>query len=155
MPRSAGILLYRHRMDGQVQLLIVHPGGPFFANKDEGAWTIPKGLVEAEESPEAAARREFVEETGFACPERLVGLGSVRLKSGKEVVAFAAEGDADVQSLRSNTFEMEWPRRSGRTLRFPEVDAAVFASPEEARRRLNPAQAELVDRLLEYLGSPN
>jgi predicted NUDIX family NTP pyrophosphohydrolase len=135
-----------------LELLLVHPGGPFFRNKDEGAWSIPKGEVEEGAEPLAAALREFSEETGAAAPEgELVPLGEIRQKGGKRVVAWAIEGDFDPTSVNSNSFEMEWPPRSGRKEQFPEIDRAEFFPPELARRKLNPAQAELVDRLEEKL----
>ncbi|MEB3367189.1 NUDIX domain-containing protein [Saccharopolyspora mangrovi] len=147
--RSAGILLYRP--DGP-QVLVVHPGGPFFKNKDAGAWTLPKGEYEPDEDPKAAALREFTEETGMALPDHdLVALGEVKLRSGKVIKAWAAEGDFDVESLRSNTFDLEWPPRSGRRQTFPEVDRALWCDPTTARQKLNPAQIPFVDRLVELL----
>jgi predicted NUDIX family NTP pyrophosphohydrolase len=147
---SAGVLLYR--FDGErLQLLIAHPGGPYFTRRNVGAWTIPKGMVEDGESLEAAARREFEEETGFRCPKVLVPLRPVRLRSGKRVHAFAGEGDVNPSSLASNDFEMEWPKGSGRTQRFPEIDRVRFVSPEEARTLLNPAQCGFVDALQAHL----
>jgi len=149
--RSAGILLYR-LTSGAPEVLLVHPGGPFWARKDEGAWSIPKGETGDGEDPVDAARREFAEETGSTLPlESLVALGEIRQKSGKRVSAWAAEGDLDPDTVRSNTFEMEWPPRSGRTREFPEVDRAAWFGLAEARRRLIPAQAEFVDRLHERL----
>ena len=143
---SAGLLMFR-RSQG-LELFLVHPGGPFFRSKDEGAWTIPKGEVEDGAEPFASALREFAEETGSAPPEGTpVPLGEVRQKGGKRVVAWAIEGDLEPSSVKSNTFEMEWPPGSGRRERFPEIDRAEFFPPELARRKLNPAQAELVDRL--------
>lgn len=145
--RSAGILLYRS-VDGVVQVLLVHPGGPFWAKKDLGAWSIPKGEFDDAEDPESAARREFAEELGSSPPDHgAVELGEVRLKSRKLVLAWAVEGDLDVATITSNTFETEWPPRSGRRQEFPEVDRAQWFDLAEARRRLNPAQAEFVDRL--------
>jgi predicted NUDIX family NTP pyrophosphohydrolase len=142
--QSAGILLHR---DGEV--LLVHPGGPFWAKKDAGAWSIPKGEYEEGDDPRACALREFEEELGSALPAgtELVELGTVRQKSGKRITAFAAEGDLDPETISSNTFEMEWPPRSGRTQEFPEVDRAAWFSIEEAREKLNPAQAEFLVRL--------
>ncbi len=142
--QSAGILLHR---DGQV--LLVHPGGPFWAKKDAGAWSIPKGEYEDGDDPRAAALREFEEELGSALPAGtdLVELGTVKQKSGKRITAFAAEGDLDAETISSNTFEMEWPPRSGRLQAFPEVDRAGWFSIEEAREKLNPAQAEFLVRL--------
>jgi len=152
MKESAGILLYRHSRRS-VEVLIAHPGGPFFANRSVGAWTIPKGLIERGESAEVAARREFVEETGFAPPDTLFELGSVRLRSGKVIYAFAGEGEVDPGALDSNRFDLEWPRKSGRVRSYPELDQVRYAQPNEARELLNPAQSLLVDRLLAYLGS--
>jgi predicted NUDIX family NTP pyrophosphohydrolase len=149
--RSAGILLYRVGSAGP-EVLLVHPGGPFWARKDEGAWSIPKGEHADGEEPVDCARREFAEETGSTLAlERLVPLGEVRQRSGKWVSAWAAEGDLDPADVRSNTFEMEWPPRSGRTQEFPEVDRAEWFALEEAQRRLLPAQAPFVDRLREHL----
>jgi len=148
-PTSAGILLYRHAAEG-VEVLLVHPGGPFWAKKDEGAWSIPKGEVEEGEDPLACALRELGEELGasfaFADAE-LSELGTVRQKAGKLVHCWAAEADFDPATLRSNTFTMEWPPRSGTEREFPEVDRAEWFGPEQARRKINPAQAELLDRL--------
>lgn len=149
MKVSAGILPWRRR--AALEVLLVHPGGPLWAKKDEGAWSIAKGLVEEGESPEAAARREFAEETGWAPPAALVPLGEITQRGGKRVVAFAAEMDVDPGTLVSGTFEMEWPPRSGRRAVFPEVDRAAWFAPDEARRAINPAQAELLDRLAAQL----
>jgi predicted NUDIX family NTP pyrophosphohydrolase len=142
--RSAGILLRRGD-----EVLLVHPGGPFWAKKDAGAWSIPKGEYEDGDDPRACALREFQEELGTALPEgtELVDLGTVRQKSGKVITAFAAEGDLDTETITSNTFEIEWPPRSGRTQEFPEVDRAAWFSIAEAREKLNPAQAEFLVRL--------
>jgi predicted NUDIX family NTP pyrophosphohydrolase len=142
--RSAGILLRRGD-----EVLLVHPGGPFWANKDAGAWSIPKGEYEEGDDPRACALREFEEELGSALPAgtELVELGTVRQKSGKVITAFAAEGDLDPETVTSNTFEMEWPPRSGSMQAFPEVDRAAWFSIAEAREKLNPAQAELLVRL--------
>ena len=144
---SAGILLHR-AVDGGREVLLVHPGGPFWAKKDLGAWSIPKGELDDGEEPQACARREFAEETGTTLPEgALDDLGAVTLRSGKTVLAFAVEGDLDPETLVSNTFEVEWPPRSGRRQSFPEVDRAAWFGLDEARARLNPAQAAFVDRL--------
>ena len=151
--RSAGILLFRFAA-GSPQLLLVHPGGPYWAKKDLGAWTIPKGEYEAGESARECALRELGEELGAAPaldPGQLIDLGAVRQKSGKVVEAWAAEGDFDPALLSSNTFAMEWPPRSGREREFPEVDRAEWFDPERAREKILPAQAELIDRLLERL----
>ena len=151
--RSAGILLYR-RPGQEPEVLLVHPGGPFWAKKDDGAWSIPKGEYADDEDPRAAALREFEEELGTALPDgadALLDLGEVRQRSGKVVAAYALEGDLDASAISSNTFPMEWPPRSGRTQDFPEVDRAGWFAPADARAKLNPAQAELIDRLLERL----
>ena len=143
MKRSAGVLL--RRSDGRV--LLVHPGGPFWARRDEGAWSIPKGEHGDDEDPEVCARREFLEELGVAVDGVLVDLGTVRQKNRKEVRAFYGEGDVDVSGVVSNTFTMEWPPRSGRQQEFPEIDRAEWFTLEEARAKLNPAQVEFLDRL--------
>ena len=149
--QSAGILLYRVA-GGVPEVLLVHPGGPFFARKDAGVWSIPKGEYDDAEDPRACALREFEEETGTALPPgELIELGSVKQRGGKVVSAWAAEGDLDTDSIRSNTFTMEWPPRSGRTAEFPEIDRAAWLPVDEAREKLIPAQAEFLDRLLERL----
>jgi predicted NUDIX family NTP pyrophosphohydrolase len=156
--RSSGILLYRERDGGRTEFLLVHAGGPYWARRDEGAWSIPKGGIEGEEDSRAAALRELEEELGGAAPDldagALIDLGSVRQRAGKVVDAWGAEGDFDPTALDSNTFEMEWPPRSGREVEFPEVDRADWFELEEARRKLLPAQGEFLDRLLEHLGRP-
>jgi len=149
-PRSAGILLFRRR-DGGFEFLLVHPGGPFWARKDAGAWTIPKGQIEADEEPRACAIRELREELGAAPeldPEELIELGSIRQRAGKVVEAWAAEADFDPAALASNTFRMEWPPRSGSHQEFPEVDRAEWFDLETAREKIIAAQAEFLDRLL-------
>jgi predicted NUDIX family NTP pyrophosphohydrolase len=143
---SAGLLLFR-RTDGGVEVLLAHPGGPFWAKRDAGAWTVPKGEVDAGETPLVAARREFHEETGFLAEPPFLPLGEVRQKAGKRVVAWACEGDADPRRLVSNTVTLEWPRDSGRTLTFPEIDRCAWFSLDEAAHRINPAQAGFLDRL--------
>lgn len=143
---SAGLLLFR-RTHGALELFVAHPGGPFWRDRDEGAWTIPKGAVEAGEDILAAAVREFVEETSITPIEPFLSLGSVRQKAGKTIHAWAWEGDADADAIRSNSMKTEWPRGSGRWIEYPEVDRCAWLPPEEARRRLNPAQAELIGRL--------
>jgi predicted NUDIX family NTP pyrophosphohydrolase len=149
--RSGGILLHRVAR-GAPEVLLVHPGGPFWARRDAGAWSIPKGEYEDGEDPRACALREFEEELGAALPPgELVELGSVTQKGGKVVSAWAAEGDLDVDSVHSNTFTMEWPPRSGRTAEFPEIDRAEWFGVEEAREKLVAAQTEFLDRLLERL----
>lgn len=152
-PISAGILLYRGTPGG-IEVLIAHPGGPFWAHRDEGAWSIPKGLVDEGEDLEAAARREFAEETGTEVTGPLIPLGVVTLRSRKPVHGFAAEGDLDPETIVSNTFPLEWPPKSGRFLEVPEIDEVAWCDPAEAKRLLNPAQAELVDRLQEALDRP-
>jgi len=149
--RSAGILMWRRERDG-LRLLLVHPGGPFWANKDAGAWSIPKGEYEAGEDALAAARREFAEELGAAPKGECVSLGEIKQKGGKAVTGFALEGDFDAGAIVSNSFEMEWPPKSGKRATFPEVDRAQWFAPEEARVKINPAQAELIDRLIHTLG---
>ena len=150
---SAGVLLYRRGAAG-VEVLLVHPGGPYWARKDLGAWSIPKGELDAGEEPRAAALREFAEETGTELPDAtLDDLGSVKQRSGKLVVAFAVAGDLDAEALVSNTFELEWPPRSGRTQSFPEIDRAEWFGLDAARAKLNPAQAAFVDRLEALLAS--
>jgi predicted NUDIX family NTP pyrophosphohydrolase len=144
MASSAGILLYRPGPE----VLLVHPGGPFWARKDSGAWSIPKGELDEGEDPRACARREFAEETGTQLPDgALEDLGSVRQKGGKEVRAFAAAGDLDPATLESNTFELEWPPRSGRLQEFPEIDRAEWFGLDQARAKVNPAQVAFIDRL--------
>ncbi len=153
--RSAGILLFR-RHGGETEFLLVHPGGPFWAKKDAGAWSIPKGQIEAEEEPRACAIRELEEELGKAPEldlEQLIELGSVKQKAGKVVEAWAAEADFDPATLDSNTFAMEWPPRSGSQQEFPEVDRAEWFGLEAAREKILAAQAEFLDRLLERLGT--
>ncbi len=145
--RSAGILLYRVREDA-MEVLLVHPGGPYWAKRDLGAWSIPKGEHEGGEDAIACALREFAEELGSPPPDgEMVDLGEVRQKGGKVVSAWALEGDADPASATSNTFTIEWPPRSGAMREFPEVDRVAWFSLDEARRRILPAQAPLVDRL--------
>jgi predicted NUDIX family NTP pyrophosphohydrolase len=140
-------LLYR-RSNGRLEVLLAHPGGPFFARKDAGHWTIPKGEVDPGEEPLDVARREFEEETGHAVPARtLVDLGSIVQKGGKVVHGWAAEGDLDPAAAVSNTFELEWPPRSGRVQTFPEVDRVEWFATDEARARIRDTQAPLIDRL--------
>ena len=147
---SAGILL--HRAD-RTEVLLVHPGGPFWRNRDAGAWSIPKGEVDPGAAPQEAALREFAEETGTTLPDSgLESLGAVRLKSGKLVHGFAVAGDLDPEAIVSATFEVEWPPRSGRLRTYPEVDRAGWFRLDEAREKLNPAQAAFVDRLADGRG---
>jgi predicted NUDIX family NTP pyrophosphohydrolase len=143
---SAGVLLFRRGAEG-LEVLLVHPGGPYWAHKDEGAWSIPKGLYDpAEESPLEAAQREFAEEVGSPAPGPFADLGEIHRPSGKLIRIFAAEGDLDADSATSNTFEMEWPRHSGRTEAFPEVDRAEWFDLGEARRRILAGQLGFIDR---------
>jgi predicted NUDIX family NTP pyrophosphohydrolase len=151
--RSAGILLYRTG-GGEPEVLLVHPGGPFWAKKDEGAWSVPKGEYGDAEEPLACALRELEEELGTMPaldPEALVDLGEIEQKGGKVVRAWAGEAEFDPATLRSNSFEMEWPPRSGRRQEFPEVDRAEWFSLAEARRRVLAAQAPFLDRLQRLL----
>jgi predicted NUDIX family NTP pyrophosphohydrolase len=145
---SAGLLLYRYGPAG-LEVLVAHPGGPAWARRDAGAWTLPKGLADdGEASLEAVARREFREETGHPAPDGpLLPLGEIRLKSGKVVHGFAAAGDLDPATARSNMVEVAWPPRSGRVMRVPEVDRVAWLAPDAARAALHPAQAVFVDRL--------
>lgn len=154
---SAGILLYRGLLE-ELEVLLVHPGGPFWARKDHGAWSIPKGEFEADEDPWRCALRELGEELGPAGPRLdrsdLIELGSVRQKGGKVVHAWAAAGEFDPAALSSNTFTMEWPPRSGAEREFPEVDRAEWLDPVAARGKILAAQATFVDRLLAALADP-
>jgi predicted NUDIX family NTP pyrophosphohydrolase len=154
--RSAGILLFRRSEAGELELLLVHPGGPFWARRDAGAWSIPKGEVDPGEEERAGALRELEEETGAAfrdvADDALMPLGEVRQKSGKVVSAWALEGDLDADAIVSMTFELEWPPRSGRLQTFPEVDRAAWFALPAARKKLLPAQAPFVDRLAEIAG---
>jgi len=150
--RSAGLLLYRLSDDG-VSVLLVHPGGPFWAKKDLGAWSIPKGEYAAGENPLAVARREFEEETGARPQGEFRPLGEIKQAGGKRVSAWAVEGDFDPATLVSNTFETEWPPRSGRTARFTEVDRAQWFSLDEAREKILTGQRAFIDRLRELLAA--
>jgi predicted NUDIX family NTP pyrophosphohydrolase len=146
MPRtSAGILLFR-RSPG-LEVLLVHPGGPFFKNKDGGAWTLPKGEVQTGEELLATAVREFEEELGQRPPGPFTPLGSIKQKGGKTVHAFACESDLDTAAIRSNTFSLEWPPRSGKQVEFPEIDRAAWFDLDTARRKINPAQVPLLEKL--------
>jgi len=145
--RSAGVILYR-RSAGGLEVLLVHPGGPLWARRDAGAWSIPKGEYSDGEDPAAAARREFAEELGSPAPADFpIDLGDVRQRGGKLVHAWAAPGDLDASQIRSNTFTLEWPPRSGRIGEFPEVDRAQWFTLEQARERINPGQVPLLERL--------
>jgi predicted NUDIX family NTP pyrophosphohydrolase len=150
---SAGILLYRRPAEGGVELLLGHPGGPYFAARDLGDWSIPKGEVEEGEDLEAVARREFREETGYAAPDGPgIPLGTIRQKGGKLVHAWALEGDLDPASARSNTFTMRWPPGSDTWVSVPELDRVEWFAPTEARRRIKEAQIPFIDRLVASLG---
>ena len=144
--RSAGILMYRGK-EHDLQVLLVHPGGPFWRNKDLGAWSIPKGEYQPDEDPEAAARREFTEELGVAPAGELQPLGEIRQSGGKRVTAFAVAGNLDVGAVRSNAFEMEWPPRSGRMEKFPEVDRAAWFALPLAHKKILASQRPLLERL--------
>lgn len=154
--RSAGVLVYRRpasQADRGVEVLLVHPGGPFWARKDLGAWSIPKGELEPGEDPRTVAAREFAEELGVQLPAGdWLELGELRQRGGKHVTAWAVAGDVDVREIASNTFELEWPPRSGRRQAFPEVDRAAWFGTKEARRRILASQVPFVDRLCDALG---
>ncbi len=150
--KSAGLLLYRQAASTNgIETLLVHPGGPFWRNKDEGAWTIPKGEFDDEE-PLNAAKREFAEELGMSAPDdEYLSLGSIKQKNGKTVLAWAVKGDFDPTKLTSNMFVCEWPPKSGRMQEFPEVDRAEWFTPEAAKRKILAAQSPLIDRILELV----
>ena len=150
---SAGLLLFR-RPAGSLEVFLAHPGGPFWANRNDAAWTIPKGVVADGEALIDAAKREFEEETGITPRPPFLALGSIRQKAGKTVHAWAWEGDADASTISSNSSRVEWPRGSGKWLVYPEVDRCEWFDPATARAKLNPAQAELLDRLEASLRSP-
>lgn len=152
-PLSAALLLYRHSAAG-IEVLLGHPGGPFYRRRDDGVWSIPKGLCDPTEDPLAAARREFTEEIGQPPPEgKVIELGEVRYSSGKRVVGFATEGDLDVATVVSNVFDLVWPPKSGRTQQFPEIDRADWFTPEAAQRKILPAQWPLIARLVAELSA--
>jgi predicted NUDIX family NTP pyrophosphohydrolase len=153
MPKlSAGLLLFRRTADG-IEVLVAHPGGPMWARRDTGAWSLPKGAQEDHETDlYDSARREFHEETGHIAPDGpAIDLGEVRMRSGKVVHAWGIEGDLDPAALTSMEMDLEWPPHSGRTVRVPEIDRVAWLRPADARRKLNPAQAGFVDRLLQAL----
>jgi predicted NUDIX family NTP pyrophosphohydrolase len=145
--QSAGILLYRNT-NNILEIFLVHPGGPFFKNKDEGVWSIPKGEFLDDEEALTAAKREFEEETGQAIDGNFISLGSIKQKSGKTVYAWAVEGDINHETIFSNTCEVEWPPRSGKKITIPEIDRAAWFEVDEAKKKINPAQADLIDRLI-------
>ena len=150
MKRSAGVLLYR-RSGGELQVLLIHPGGPYWLRKDRGAWQLPKGELATDEDPEATARREVEEELGASLDGPLQPLGEIRQAGGKRVTAYAIEHDLDPAAIRSNEFEMEWPPRSGKLQRFPEVSEARWLGLAEARVIMLPSQLPLLDRLAELV----
>jgi predicted NUDIX family NTP pyrophosphohydrolase len=150
MKRSAGLLLHRTRPHGP-EFLLVHPGGPFWAKKDEGAWSIPKGLYETGEPPFEAARREFAEETGLPVEGDFIPLGEFRQPGGKIVSAWLVEADCDPAAVRSNLFSMEWPPRSGKTAEFPEIDRAGWFAPEEAAVKILRGQRAVIERAMQKL----
>ena len=141
--KSAGILLYRFR-EKQIEVFLVHPGGPFWAKKDLGAWSVPKGEFEPHENPLEAAKREFKEETGFEVSGNFIELTSVKQKSGKLIYVWASEGDFNPEEINSNLFEMEWPPKSGKRQAFPEVDKAMWFNVEEAKQKINAGQVPLI-----------
>jgi predicted NUDIX family NTP pyrophosphohydrolase len=145
--RSAGVLLFRRRETG-IEIFLVHPGGPFWAKKDEGAWSIPKGLYEDGEDPLAAAQREFAEEVGIGVEAEFTALGEFKLPSGKRLSVWSIEGDLDATAVTSNLFEMEWPTRSGKRAQFPEVDRAGWFTPEVARTKLTKGQLQVLDAFM-------
>jgi predicted NUDIX family NTP pyrophosphohydrolase len=150
MKQSAGILVYRH-INKKIEFFLVHPGGPFWAKKDAGAWSIPKGEYDEGEDALLAARREFEEEIGQTISGRFIPLKPFKLKSGKTITAWAVEGEVDENNIRSNLFEMEWPPRSGKKKSFPEVDRAGWFDATTAKEKLNEAQAVLIDEVLELV----
>ena len=149
--RSCGILLYRYE-NKMLQVMLAHPGGPFWAKKDEGAWSIPKGIVEGDEEPLAAAKREFGEETGHEIDGDFLDLGELRQPSRKIVHAWAIESDFDVNALKSNTFSLEWPKHSGKIFAYPEIDRAEWFGIDEAKTKILKGQAGFIDRLAEITG---
>ena len=152
--RSAGLLLFRRTTDGAIEVLLAHPGGPIWAKRDEGAWTVPKGEFNQGEEAWDVARREFEEETGHPPPDgESIALGEIRQKGGKLVEAWALEGDLDPARAHSNTFPFQWPPRSGRWITIPEIDRVDWFAPDEARRRIKETQIPFIDRLLEALGA--
>ena len=152
MPKiSAGLLMYRVR-ENELEFLLAHPGGPFWKDRDAGAWTIPKGEIQEGENPLAAAKREFEEEVGVKPQGDFIELTPITQKGGKVVHAWAIEGDCDTATIRSNTFQMEWPPRSGKFQACPEVDRAAFFRMDEARRKINPAQTALLEELRRLRG---
>jgi predicted NUDIX family NTP pyrophosphohydrolase len=150
--KSAGLLLFRRR-DAGVEIFLVHPGGPFWAKKDDGAWSIPKGLYEDDEDPLVAAQREFAEEVGTHVEGEFIALGEFRLPSGKRLSVWAVEGDIDATTVTSNSFEMEWPPHSGKRAQFPEVDRADWFRLEIARSKLTKGQVQVLDAFGSRIGA--
>ncbi|MDI3322196.1 NUDIX domain-containing protein [Pinibacter soli] len=150
--QSAGLVVFRKKKD-ELQFFLVHPGGPFFARRDAGAWSIPKGEFDDTEDPLAAAKREFKEETGIAMEGNFISLTLIKLKSGKHVHAWAIEGDVDETATVSNTFEMEWPPKSGKQKTFPEIDKAGWFNLQEAKEKINPAQVALLEEMEKLIES--
>jgi predicted NUDIX family NTP pyrophosphohydrolase len=148
---SAGILLFRY-IANDLQVMLVHPGGPFWAKKNDGAWSIPKGLFEDGEMPLEAAKREFNEETGFAVDGEFIELGTIKQPSKKVVYAWALEQDLDVTQIRSNTFDLEWPMKSGKIQKYPEIDKGQWFELEEAKKKILKGQSGFIDNLVEKLG---
>ena len=147
MKTSAGLLLYRFQ-NKELQVFLVHPGGPFYKNKDAGAWSIPKGEPGKDEDLLQAAKREFEEETGFNVSGKFIELTPIKQKSGKQVHVWALEKDVDAEKIKSNLFEIEWPPKSGKKQQFPEIDKAAWFSIKEAKEKINPAQVLLIDQLI-------
>jgi predicted NUDIX family NTP pyrophosphohydrolase len=146
---TAGLLLYRR--GGDLEVFLVHPGGPFWANKDTGAWSLPKGEIEEDEDPLQAAKREFTEETGFPIDGEFRRLEPIKQRGGKLVQAWVVEADCDASRVRSNLFSMQWPPKSGRLQQFPEIDRAQWFNIEEARKRINQSQVRFLDQLVALL----
>jgi predicted NUDIX family NTP pyrophosphohydrolase len=149
---SGGILLFKY-VDGRLRVMLVHPGGPFWAKKDEGAWSIPKGILEETEGALEAARREFKEETGFDVDGQFIELGQLKQPGGKIVHAWALESELDVKNIRSNTFRLQWPKNSGNVKEYPEIDKAQWFDVNEAKKKILKGQAEFIDRLIEKLAN--
>ena len=156
MPKqSAGILLYRFQ-EGEMQVFLIHPGGPFWVKKDDGAWSIPKGEFQSEEEDAlAASKREFIEETGYSIEGNFIPLSAVKQKGGKVVTAFAVEGDCDASTIKSNEFEIEWPPKSGKKKSFPEADRAAWFSVKDARKKILQSQLPLIDQLQQVVMAKN
>jgi predicted NUDIX family NTP pyrophosphohydrolase len=151
--KTAGLLLYRIRSSA-LEVFLVHPGGPFWARKDEGAWSIPKGEFDEDEEPLNAAKREFKEETGFSMDGNFIGLASLKQRSGKLIYAWALEGDCDAEAIKSNLFSIEWPPRSGRRREYPEVDRAGWFALELAKRKIVPGQIGFLEELQQMMNKP-